>query len=129
GPALRARALEWPPERVAETCGIEADAVRELARDYGTTKPAAIRLNYGMQRVRGGGNAARLIAILPCLVGAWRDRAGGMLLSSSGWFKAFRNDAALQRPDLLGAKRPRTINMSTIGDDLLRESSAAFGPK
>ena len=79
--------------------------------------------------MRGGGNAARLIAILPCLVGAWRHRAGGMLLSSSGWFRTFRDDAALQRPDLLGARRPRTINMSTIGDDLLRASSPAFGPK
>jgi anaerobic selenocysteine-containing dehydrogenase len=128
-PALRERALQWPPERVAQVCGITADEVRGLARDYGTARPAAIRLNYGMQRVRGGGNAARLIAILPCLVGAWRDRAGGMLLSSSGWFKSFRNDAALQRPDLLGTRRPRTINMSTIGDDLLRESSPAFGPK
>ncbi|MEP7295182.1 MAG: molybdopterin oxidoreductase family protein [Burkholderiales bacterium] len=128
-PALRERALQWPPERVAQVCGITADEVRGLARDYGTIPPAAIRLNYGMQRVRGGGNAVRLVAILPCLVGAWRHRAGGMLLSASGWFKGVRNDAALQRPDLLGARRPRTINMSTIGDDLLRESSPAFGPK
>ena len=128
-PALRERALQWPPERVAEVCGIGADEVRGLARDYGTTRPAAIRLNYGMQRVRGGGNAVRLVAILPCLVGAWRDRAGGMLLSSSGWFKPVRDDAALYRPDLLGGRRPRTINMSTIGDDLLRASSAEFGPK
>ncbi|MBY0555907.1 MAG: molybdopterin-dependent oxidoreductase, partial [Burkholderiaceae bacterium] len=37
------------------------------------------------------------------------------------------NKAALQRPDLLVAQ-PRTINMSTIGDDLLRPSSAEFGP-
>jgi anaerobic selenocysteine-containing dehydrogenase len=51
------------------------------------------------------------------------------LLSSSGWFKSVKNDAALQRPDLLAGRRPRTINMSTIGDDLLRESSSAFGPK
>jgi anaerobic selenocysteine-containing dehydrogenase len=128
-PALRERALQWPPERVAAVCGITPDEVRGLARDYGTTKPAAIRLNYGMQRVRGGGNAARLVAILPCLVGAWRHRAGGLLLSASGWFKPHRNDAALQRPDLLAGRRPRTINMSTIGDDLQRESSPAFGPK
>ena len=128
-PALNERALQWPPERAAQVCGITAGEVRELARAYGTTKPAAIRLNYGMQRVRGGGNAARLIAILPCLVGAWRDRAGGLLLSSSGWFKSVRDDAALQRPDLLGHRRPRTINMSTIGDDLLRPSSADFGPR
>ena len=134
-PTLRERALQWPPERVAEVCGITADEVRGLARDYGTTRPAAIRLNYGMQRVRGGGNAVRLIALLPCLVGAWRHRAGGLLLSRSGWFKRVRDDTALQRPDLLAGRRPRTINMSTIGDDLLRQAhevlpdGTAFGPK
>ena len=126
---LRDRAMAWTPERTAAVCGITADEVRQLARDYGTTKPAAIRLNYGMQRVHGGGNAVRLVAILPCLVGAWRDAAGGMLLSASGWFKRFRNDAGLQRPDLLAGRKVRTINMSTIGDDLLRESSPGFGPK
>ena len=92
-------------------------------------KPAAIRLNYGMQRVHGGGNAVRLIALLPCLVGAWRHRAGGLLLSSSGWFRQVRNDVGLERPDLLAGRRPRTINMSTIGDDLLREASPGFGPR
>ncbi|MCW5613426.1 MAG: molybdopterin oxidoreductase family protein [Rubrivivax sp.] len=129
-PALRERALQWPPERAAAVCGLPVEQITELARLYGTTKPAAIRLNYGMQRVRGGGNAVRLIALLPCLTGAWRHRAGGLLLSSSGWFLGRRRDAWLQRPDLLpGGRRPRTINMSTIGDDLLREASPQFGPK
>ncbi len=128
-PELRARALEWPPERAAEVCGLQADEVRGLARDYGNTGPAAIRLNYGMQRVRGGGNAVRLIALLPCLIGAWRHRAGGLLLSASGWFKSVRNDAQLERPDLLAGRTPRTINMSTIGDDLLRPASVEFGPQ
>ena len=137
-PALRERALQWPAERAAAVCGIDAAQVRSLARDYGTTRPAAIRLNYGMQRARGGGNATRLIGILPCLVGAWRHRAGGLLLSASGWFKQARNDAALQRTDFLGRggrPLPRTINMTTIGDDLLRESGElladgrTFGPK
>lgn len=127
--ALRERALAWPPERAATVCGIDAQVIRDLAREYATTKPAAIRLNYGMQRVHGGGNAVRLIALLPCLTGAWRQRGGGLLLSASGWFKAFRNSTALERPDLLGTRRPRTINMSTIGDDLQRESSAEFGPR
>ena len=128
-PALRERALQWPPQRTAATCGLQAAEVQELARTYGQSKPAAIRLNYGMQRVRGAGNAVRLIALLPCLVGAWRDAAGGLLLSSSGWFNAARDDQALQRPDLLAGRRPRTINMSTIGDDLLRAASAHFGPQ
>ena len=124
---LREKALAWPPERVAEVCGISADEVRGLARDYALTAPAAIRLNYGMQRVRGGGNAVRLIALLPCLTGAWRHRAGGLLLSSSGWFAPVKNPQ-LDAPRLRRAPS-RTINMSTIGDDLLRESSADFGPK
>jgi anaerobic selenocysteine-containing dehydrogenase len=124
--ALRERALRWNPERAAAVCGIPAQQIRDLARDYGTIKPAAIRLNYGMQRVRGGGNAVRAVACLPALVGAWRQRAGGLLLSSGGFFPADR--AWLQRPDLLAGRRPRTINMVTIGDDLLRPASPAFGP-
>ncbi len=127
--ALRERALAWPATRAAQVCGLAPEAISQLARDYAHTRPAAIRLNYGMQRVRGGGNAARLIALLPCLTGAWRQRGGGLLLSSSGWFNAHRNSAQMQRPDLLGARRPRTLNMSTIGDDLLRPSSPEFGPR
>jgi anaerobic selenocysteine-containing dehydrogenase len=125
--ALRERAMRWSPERAAEICGIAAAQIRSLARDYGTIKPAAIRLNYGMQRVRGGGNAVRAVLCLPALVGAWRDRAGGVLLSSSGHFPV--DKAALQRPDLLRGRTPRTINMVTIGNDLLAESSPQFGPK
>jgi anaerobic selenocysteine-containing dehydrogenase len=125
--ALRERAMRWTPERAAAVCGVPETQIRSLARDWGTTKPAAIRLNYGMQRVHGGGNAVRAIACLPALTGAWRHRAGGVLLSSSGSFPV--DKAALQRPELLAGRTPRTINMSTIGNDLLRESSPAFGPK
>jgi anaerobic selenocysteine-containing dehydrogenase len=125
--ALRERAMRWTPERAAGICGIPVQQIRDLARAWGTTQPAAIRLNYGMQRVRGGGNAVRAIACLPALTGAWRHPAGGLLLSSSGMFPV--DKAALQRPDLLAGRQPRTLNMSTIGDDLLRPASPAFGPR
>jgi len=114
--ALRERAAEFPPERVAQICGIAPDTVTALARMYATTRPAVIRVNYGMQRHAGGGNAIRAVACLPALVGAWRDPAGGALLSSSGTYPV--NTPALERPDLIRGT-PRTINMSTIGDDLL----------
>jgi anaerobic selenocysteine-containing dehydrogenase len=115
--ALAERAREWPPERAAAMCGITADQVIRLARDYGSITPAAIRLNYGMQRVHGGGNAVRAIACLPALIGAWRSPAGGALLSSSGTFPV--DAPALERPDLIHGA-PRTINMSTIGNALTR---------
>jgi anaerobic selenocysteine-containing dehydrogenase len=114
--ALCSRAAEFPPERVAAICGIEPTQVTGLARAYGTTRPAAIRLNYGMQRHAGGGNAVRAIACLPALVGSWRDPAGGALLTSSGAYPI--DHAALERPDLVRGA-PRTINMSAIGDALL----------
>jgi len=114
--ALRERAAAFPPERVARICGIGRESVVDLARAYGTTKPAAIRLNYGMQRHAGGGNAVRAVACLPALVGSWRDPAGGALLSSSGTYPV--DTRALERPDLIRGT-PRTINMSTIGDALL----------
>ncbi|HWI84524.1 molybdopterin oxidoreductase family protein [Ramlibacter sp.] len=123
---LRERALRWSPERASAVCGVPAEQIRSLARDWGTTSPAAIRLNYGMQRVRGGGNAVRAVACLPALTGAWRHRAGGMLLSSSSVYPV--DGAALRRPDLLAGRAPRTVNMVTIGDDLLRRGSPAFGP-
>jgi anaerobic selenocysteine-containing dehydrogenase len=127
---LKARAAEWTPQRTAEVCGISAEEVEGLAREYGETakrgEPVAIRTNYGVQRVHGGGMAVRNISCLPALVGAWRHAAGGVQLSSSGSFP--KNLPALQRPDLL-KKLPRTINMSTIGDDLLRPASAEFGPQ
>ena len=128
---LKERALLWNPERAAQVCGVPAGQIAKIAREYGEAakrgEPVAIRLNYGMQRVRGGGNAVRAVACLPALVGAWRHRAGGMLLSSSGQFPVQRE--ALLRPDLLAGKTPRTINMSTIGNDLLRPASKDFGPK
>ncbi len=129
--ALKARALQWHPARAAEVCGIRVEQIENLARDYGqackANKNAAIRLNYGMQRARGGGNAVRAVACLPALTGAWRQRAGGLHMSSSGVFPT--NKAALQRPDLLGARTPRTINMSAIGEALLAPASAGFGPQ
>jgi anaerobic selenocysteine-containing dehydrogenase len=128
---LKERVAAWTPERTAETCGIGVDEVLTLAREYGGTalrgEPVAIRLNYGVQRVRGGGMAVRNITCLPALVGAWRHAAGGAQLSTSGSFPS--NKMALQRPDLLPGPLPRTINMNTIGDDLLKESSPAFGPR
>src|SRR5262249_41087143 len=85
--ALAARAREFDPQRVASICGIDPGVVEAVARDYWELRPAAIRLNYGMQRAHGGGNAVRAIACLPALAGHWRDPAGGVLLSSSGMFQ------------------------------------------
>ena len=116
-PELKKRVWEeYSPQRVAQICAIPVETVVQLARDYGTIRPAAIRLNYGMQRHAGGGMAARTIACLPALVGAWRDAAGGLVLTTAGFYGF--DHAALERADLLGGRRPRIVNHAALGDAL-----------
>ena len=126
--ALCERVSTFTPEHVGAICGIEAGIVEALADEYGSVARrgdgALIRVNYGVQRAKGGGMAVRNIACLPALVGAFRHAAGGILLSTSDVGAVDR--AALTRPDLLAGREPRTINMTTIGDDLLKPDRPGF---
>ncbi len=79
---LRERVREWTPQRAAELTGIAAEEIVQLAREYATTRPAVIRLNYGVQRSERGAMAVRTIALLPALVGSWKDLGGGIQLST-----------------------------------------------
>src|SRR5664280_1254345 len=47
---LEKRLPEYTPERVAQWTGISRDDIERSAREYATTRPASIRLNYGIQR-------------------------------------------------------------------------------
>jgi molybdopterin guanine dinucleotide-containing S/N-oxide reductase-like protein len=114
---LAERAREYTPERVAGWTGMTAAEIEKLAREYAATRPAAIRLNYGVQRAEYGGAAVRAIAMLPALTGAWKCRGGGAQLSTSGGF--VWNEQTLRRPDLAWAsplgREARSVNMSTLG--------------
>ncbi len=84
---LAERAREYTPERVAAWTGMTAAEVEQLAREYATTRPAALRLNYGVQRVRERRHSGAGDCMLPALTGAWKYRGGGGLLSTSGAFR------------------------------------------
>jgi anaerobic selenocysteine-containing dehydrogenase len=116
---LRERVKAWTPARAAELTGIAADEIVSLAREYATTRPAAIRLNYGVQRSERGATAVRTISLLPALTGSWKEVGGGLQLSTSQAFQV--NRAALERPDLqqkvLG-REARMVNMSELGHAL-----------
>jgi anaerobic selenocysteine-containing dehydrogenase len=119
-PELSARIEEYTPDRVAELTGIRADDVVSLAREYASAKPAVIRLNYGVQRSDRGAQAVQSIALLPVLTGSFRERGGGLQLSTSQAFAFDRQ--ALERPDLqwkspLG-REARHVNMSALSEAL-----------
>ncbi len=119
---LRAHALlpRHAPEAVGAVTGIAAGTIVALARAYATTQPAIIRLNYGIQRSENGGTAARAVLMLPLLTGAWKQRGGGLQLSTSGSFPFNKN--ALEMPELMPAsplgRAARVVNMSRLGHAL-----------
>jgi anaerobic selenocysteine-containing dehydrogenase len=117
---LKERVKAWDPRRAAEATGLDAEDIVALAREYATTRPAAIRLNYGVQRSERGAMSVRTIALLPALTGAWKDLGGGVQLSTSAAFHV--NRAALERADLQMAsalgREARLVNMSQLGDAL-----------
>jgi anaerobic selenocysteine-containing dehydrogenase len=120
--AFAARVREYPPERVEALTGIAAQDVVQLAREYATTRPAVIRLNYGVQRSERGGASVQAISLLPALTGSWREVGGGLLLSGSQAFKLDRE--SLMRGDLQMAsplgRVARAVNMSQLGSALTR---------
>jgi anaerobic selenocysteine-containing dehydrogenase len=117
---LLKRLPEYTPERVAQWTGIAAADIERLAREYATTRPAAIRLNYGIQRAQNGGAAVRAVCMLPVVTGSWKEVGGGLQLSTSGGFELDR--AAMERRDLMDlsphGKPTRTINMVELGKAL-----------
>jgi anaerobic selenocysteine-containing dehydrogenase len=117
---LQQRVADYTPERVAAWTGIPATGIERLAREYATTTPAVIRMNYGIQRGQNGGTAARTVAMLPALIGAWQHLGGGLQLSTSSAFAW--DKAALEHPDLMLSsplkRRARIVNMSELGHAL-----------
>jgi len=121
---LRDRVLrEYPPEKVSAITGVAVADIESLARGLALSHrdrggPSVIRLNYGLQRHRGGGMAVRTITCIPAVTGQWRFPGGGALLSTSKSYPF--NHAALQRPDLI-PPGTRTINMVQLAEALAGE--------
>jgi anaerobic selenocysteine-containing dehydrogenase len=117
---LQKRLPKYTPKRVSEWTGIAAKDIEKLAHEYATTRPAAIRLNYGIQRTQNGGAAVRAVCMLPVITGSFKEVGGGLQLSLSGGYGL--NSTALERTDLM-LKSPlgrvaRSINMVELGKAL-----------
>ena len=114
--ALQERVMrEYPPDKVEHITGVSVADLEKLTYAYATTRPSLIRLNYGLQRHRGGGMAVRTICVLPAVVGSWRDVGGGAFLSTSKLYGLPGH--RLERPDLI-PPGTRTVNMVQLAEAL-----------
>lgn len=105
----------WTPQRVADACGIHADVVVRLAREYAAAEPGLIRLSNGVQQTVNGDALVRAVYALPILAGHWRHRGGGHYTEAS----PVMGDGAAARPDLVPGN-PRSLDLARLGETLTR---------
>jgi anaerobic selenocysteine-containing dehydrogenase len=116
--AARLRSLSLA--ELSSLCGVPSETIRRLAREFTTTRPAAIRIGIGIQRSGGGAAAVRAVACLPAQTGAWREVGGGLCNFGGAMFTA-QDLAKAMRPDL-SPPGTREINMVRLAEHLLDPS-------
>ena len=109
-----AAAQEWTIGRASETCGVPAEDIVRLARLIATTRPAMLRVGWGMERNRNGGSAHVAAHAMWALSGNFGVRGSGVLGSTSA-SGAWRTPLVAQWPQ--GVARPtlNKINMNHVG--------------
>jgi anaerobic selenocysteine-containing dehydrogenase len=107
-------ASQWPVERAAAEARVPAASIEALARTLAASSPAVIRVGWGIERNRNGGQALAAVMAMPALLGKFGVRGGGYTLSNGG-------AAKLDTARVFGADSPATrwatreINMSQLG--------------
>lgn len=103
------------PEWAADITGAPAAKIRGLAREYGTTKPAALLAGWGHQRSLNGEQSARALITLACMSGNVGVRGGGLASVGMRW-----GSPVSLKPLPMGPHGPaRTVSASAWAEDLL----------
>jgi len=102
---------EYSPESAAEICGVDAEGIRSLARDFARARAPVAKVGIAVGRSANGGASMQAISCLAGAVGAFDKLGGGVLYDSGCEFKV--NLDAVKRPDWL--ERPtRILNMTDL---------------
>ena len=115
---LAERAMARTPEWAEKITGVPAADIRKLAREFATTRPAAIRMGVALERHYGGGQTIRAVCCIAALTGAWRDVGGG-IMQMTFWEHPYKLDV-ICRPDLI-PPGTRVVNNLQIGRALTGE--------
>jgi anaerobic selenocysteine-containing dehydrogenase len=100
------------PGQTAGVCGLPADVIERMAREYARAKAPFIRLGSGLTRYGNGAMTVRTISCLPAAVGAWGRSGGGIFVGTStgGAFPLRR----VTREDFM-VNPPRLVSMNQLG--------------
>jgi len=111
-------ASQYSLQKAANIARVNASDIEKLARMYAEIDPAVIRVGWGLERNRNGGNAAAAILALPALMGKFGVKGAGFTLSNSAAAKVMTNKIVDSVP-----WDTREINMNLLGKALLEEKN------
>jgi anaerobic selenocysteine-containing dehydrogenase len=114
---LAERAQSYSPGKVAPITGLSVEEIERFAHEYATTRPSLLRPLIGIEHHRNGAMMFRTLACLPVLIGAWRERGGGLSRSTGALQYSTLNNAGVVMPE---KDKPgvRVLNMRDLGNDL-----------
>jgi formate dehydrogenase major subunit len=75
---LKKTVMTYPPEKVADICGIDADTIREVARLLASVKPVMVCYTLGITEHTCGKNNVMSVANLQMLLGNMGVEMGGV---------------------------------------------------
>ncbi|MBT5038959.1 MAG: molybdopterin-dependent oxidoreductase [Rhodospirillaceae bacterium] len=117
--AYREQVEPWTPERVAEACGIEAETVISLARDFASAEPAMIRSGIGPQQNAFGESVVWGLSALSILSGHARSKGGGLSI-----FNLPDINLGLSARADLKQEKTRSLDMTRLSEILNDETAA-----
>ena len=82
---MRRVAADWPPERVSAVTGIDADRIRQLARELGTTEKSVVYGRIGLCNQEFGSLASWLVDVINILTGHFDTPGGAMFPRPAAW--------------------------------------------
>jgi anaerobic selenocysteine-containing dehydrogenase len=82
---MRTVAADWPAERVAETTGIPAQRIKELARELAGTERAVVYGRIGLCNQEFGSLASWLVDVVNILTGHLDTPGGAMFPRPAAW--------------------------------------------
>jgi anaerobic selenocysteine-containing dehydrogenase len=106
------------PEWAEAITGVSAAEIEALAKLYGETERAYIRVGYGLSRSRNGVAQIHAITCIPSVTGKWKHESGGAFWSNRipyNWDKTLIEGLDVKDPAI------RTLDMSRIGPVLTGE--------
>ena len=111
-------AQAWTLDRAADVTGVAATDIVATAEEWATSRPAMLRVGWGMERNRNGGSAITTVLALPVLMGHFGVRGAGIMHSTSSGNAVDASAITRSAVTYQITTARRTVSQNHLGDAL-----------